>query len=145
MSTEWQVLLQKLDLSGTRDIVLKVTESLEIIRGLRKSHLRRPDIILRLGPQVESICSDNELWILYEQMFVAALDMKLDNKAEVYLMKLRNEFPTSTRVKRLQGMALEAKGNYDEAIAIYEKLLEENPTNISILQRTVRVHTHCNW
>lgn len=137
MSQEWHALLTRYDLSGARSGCLDRGEALEVLRALRTSHVRRPDIVLQLGQQIETSCSETELYLLYEQMFVAALDMKSEKKANVYLQKLEKQFPNSTRVMRLQGMVQEAKGNYDAAIAIYDKLLLDNPTNLSVLERTV--------
>lgn len=112
-------------------------EALEILRALRKFHIRRPDVVLQLGPSLENMCSETELWELVEQMYLAALDLKLSEKAELLLSRLLRQFPGSVRVRRLEGMRLEAKGDFDAAIEIYDKLLLENPSNVAILQRVV--------
>lgn len=137
---EWRALLQRLDLSGTRGGGLNKAEATEVLRGLRKSNIRRPDVVLQLGPVVESSLSEAEMLQLYEQMFLASLDMKLDDKASSYLGKLSRQLPGCGRVQRLQGMLLEAKGDYDGAIALYDRLLQENPANISVLQRTAATY-----
>jgi tetratricopeptide (TPR) repeat protein len=133
---EWRALLQRLDFSGK----LGKTEALELLRALRKTNLRRPDVVLQLGPVVEASVSEAERMLLYEQMFLAALDMKLEDKAEQYLAHLASAFPDSSRVLKLQGMQQEARGNYDMAMAVYDKLLLENPANISVLQRTAATY-----
>lgn len=43
-------------------------------------------------------------------------------------------------MKRLEGMCLEAKGNYDAALAFYEDVLEANPTSNVIWKRKVAVY-----
>ena len=89
---------------------------------------------------VETTLSEAEQLQLYEQMFLASLDMKMDDKANTYLDKLSRQLSDCGRVQRLKGMQLEAKGDYDGAIALYDRLLQENPANISVLQRTAATY-----
>lgn len=143
MMQGWRGLLALYDLSGGISGCLSSTEALQILKEMRISHLRRPDVVLNLGTQVEDKCEETELWLLREQMFIAALDMKLEKRADEYLQKLMRQFPDSARVSRLVGIMFEAKGDYDGAMTVYDRLLAENPANISILQRTVSISNLC--
>ncbi len=56
------------------------------------------------------------------------------------LEALRRKFPDSLRVKRLEGMCLEANDDYDAALAFYEETLGAHPTSSVIWKRKVAVH-----
>lgn len=44
------------------------------------------------------------------------------------------------RVKRLEGMQLEAQEMYDEALELYSEALEAHPTNSTLWKRKVAVY-----
>uniref|UniRef100_A0A3P9AG86 ER membrane protein complex subunit 2 n=1 Tax=Esox lucius TaxID=8010 RepID=A0A3P9AG86_ESOLU len=50
----------------------------------------------------------DDIWIIYEQVMIAALDCSRDDLAWTCLQELKKQFPGSQRVKRLGGMRLEA-------------------------------------
>ena len=50
-----------------------------------------------------------------------------------------HQFPTSCRVKRLQGMEYEQRGDYTEASKIYKDILEENPANGLAIKRQIAI------
>ena len=50
---------------------------------------------------------------------------------------LRKQFKESNRVSRLEGMLLEAAGRYDEAIVIYDAILQKDLANIAAFKRKV--------
>ena len=70
------------------------------------------------------------MWIIYEQIFNAALDMHDFNVAGHCLRALGDQFPDSMRVNVLRGMLAEAKGDADEALDTYDAILKKDPTNI---------------
>ncbi|KAJ3070782.1 ER membrane complex subunit 2, partial [Rhizoclosmatium hyalinum] len=85
-----------------------------------------------------------------EQVFVAALETGRIDDAAIRLNDLEKEFPTTTnkdgnivfaslRVAKLQGMLLEAKAEFDKALALYEKALAQNETYAPIIKRKVAV------
>uniref|UniRef100_A0A2K5QJ05 ER membrane protein complex subunit 2 n=1 Tax=Cebus imitator TaxID=2715852 RepID=A0A2K5QJ05_CEBIM len=53
------------------------------------------------------------IWMIYEQVMIAALDYGQDDLALFCLQELRRQFPGSHRVKRLTGMRSEAMERYD--------------------------------
>ena len=50
------------------------------------------------------------VWAVHEQVSIAALDVGDIAGASESINALKTKFPQSTRVKRLQGMKLEAQG-----------------------------------
>ena len=70
-------------------------------------------------------------------MFVSALDLSDTEIADKCLLKLKNKFAKSSRVNRLVGMYLEYQGDYSTALELYDTLLKENPSNLSVLKRKV--------
>lgn len=77
---------------------------------------------------------------IYEQICIAALDEGDLSLAEDILAKLTKKFKKSQRVSRLQGMCLEAKEQYAEALVVYEEVLKENPANSLVMKRKVAVY-----
>lgn len=88
---------------------------LELLDHVRLHNLRVPKIILEHGTKVlnSGTSIGDRRWDIMEQVVVAALDNGLDDVAAQYILPLRQQFPDSQRVKRLSGMALEAKGDYN--------------------------------
>jgi tetratricopeptide (TPR) repeat protein len=69
---------------------------------------------------------------------VAALETGDESTAKTCITFLKKKFPKSGRVKRLDGLLLEADGKFEEASEVYEELLKENPSNLLIMKRKVR-------
>mmetsp|Transcript_106073 Transcript_106073/g.208061 ORF Transcript_106073/g.208061 Transcript_106073/m.208061 type:complete len:300 (+) Transcript_106073:34-933(+) len=111
----------------------------ELLKELRKSKLRRPDIVFDNWMRVLNSESGNEVWNLYEQISVAALDVGDVNIANECISLLLKKFPDSSRVGRLIGMQKEQQGKYEDALEIYAELLKKNPANLMILKRRVCV------
>ncbi|KAM5281832.1 ER membrane protein complex subunit 2 isoform 1-T1 [Ctenodactylus gundi] len=79
------------------------------------------------------------VWIIYEQVMIAALDYGRDDLALFCLQELRRQFPGSHRVKRLTGMRFEAMERYDDAIQLYDRILQEDPTNTAARKRKIAI------
>lgn len=79
----------------------------------------------------------DELWVLYEQVFVAALDCYRIDLAEECLAALHKQFPKSKRVFKLQGMYHEARQQYSKAEAVYTKMLADEPANLVAKKRLI--------
>ncbi|KAF3822694.1 hypothetical protein GH733_008068, partial [Mirounga leonina] len=75
------------------------------------------------------------IWIIYEQVMIAALDYGRDDLA----LELRRQFPGSHRVKRLTGMRFEAMERYDDAVQLYDRILQEDPTNTAARKRKIAI------
>jgi tetratricopeptide (TPR) repeat protein len=113
----------------------------ELIRNLRKSKIRRPDLVAKYGGEMFRRGSmDGDVWSLAEQVFQAALDVGDKELAEECLDKLKVKFPKSNRVKRLVGMKYEALKDYKHALVTYDAILAENPGNLPVMKRKICVH-----
>lgn len=77
------------------------------------------------------------MWNLREQVAVAALDEGDLTTAESHIKLLTKEFPESSRVGRLKGMLLEAKGDYTNALSLYNEILKKDVANVSLMKRKV--------
>lgn len=77
------------------------------------------------------------MWNLREQIAVAALDEDDLTTAETHIKLLTKEFPESSRVGRLKGLLLEAKGDYADALALYNEILKKDVANVSLMKRKV--------
>ncbi|KAJ8509948.1 hypothetical protein OPV22_000382 [Ensete ventricosum] len=110
----------------------------------RKLQARRSDKVLKHGltilndPKARSKLGGEE-WTLYEQVAFAAMDCQQHDVAKDCIWILSKEFPGSTRVGRLEGLLLEAKGAWAEAEKAYERLLEDNPLDQLIHKRKVAI------
>jgi len=129
-----------------------------IILGVREARCNRPDLVLKFGTyllQHYSSSLSHEVWAAYEQVYISLLqharyasrravpesgteseEMRL---AQEFIATLSAQFPDSMRVKRLEGMMWEAKGDTDQAMILYEEILADDPSNLQVLKRQVAV------
>jgi ER membrane protein complex subunit 2 len=69
------------------------------------------------------------VWLIVEQVFVAALDVADYELAEGCVQRMTDKFSSnSLRIERLNGMLLESKGLFREALTLYAKILKRDPT-----------------
>ena len=132
-----------------------------ILLGVRDARAYRPDLVMKYGGHLlRNFASSlsHEVWAAYELVFFSLLaygryppskqkssnteadapaEMKL---AQQYINLLSNQFPDSLRVKRLEGMIWEAKGEADLAMGEYEDILAEDPSNLLVVKRQVAVY-----
>lgn len=80
------------------------------------------------------------VWAVYESIVVASLDCNQFDIAKSALGKLSARFPRSTRVLVLQGMLLEAQGMEEEALSLYQEVIENEPMNRESRRRKVAVY-----
>jgi tetratricopeptide (TPR) repeat protein len=115
---------------------------IEILKDLRKYKITRSDIVLKYGLKImeSNSASNSEIWNIYEQLFLAALDLGEKNISDKCLDALIKQFPDSGRVGRLQGMNLEFLGKHNDALELYTKLLGKNPSQLLIMKRKVCVY-----
>jgi tetratricopeptide (TPR) repeat protein len=111
-----------------------------LLKELRKSKIRRPDIVCELGPSLISFENYVDVWNLREQIAVASLEEGDIALAETQVQLLTAEFPGSSRVGRIKGMLLEAKGEFSNALALYNDILKKDVANVSIMKRKVCIH-----
>lgn len=66
---------------------------------------------------------------VHEEVYLAALDLGDAELSKRCLAVLAQRFPTSFRVRTLKAMGLEAAGKFDEALAAYNGILEDDQAN----------------
>ncbi|XP_074605769.1 ER membrane protein complex subunit 2-like [Acropora palmata] len=81
----------------------------------------------------------DELWTIYEQVFLASIDCRKMDLATMCLRELKTQFPDSVRVQKLNAMRLEAFDKYQEAEEIYDKILEAEPANAVVRKRLIAI------
>ncbi|XP_038051353.1 ER membrane protein complex subunit 2-like [Patiria miniata] len=111
------------------------------LKKWREESARRSAETLELG---EFVLTNHrglgdEVWAVHEQVCIAALDVGDIAEASSAIDALKAQFPQSKRVKRLQGMKLEAQGRFDDAKLVYEELLKEDSSNAMIRKRLVAI------
>ncbi|KAJ1778703.1 tetratricopeptide repeat domain-containing protein [Coemansia sp. RSA 2523] len=118
-----------------------MSSSLELLAEIRQSSERRPFAVLKLAEPLLNTRgvsrAGDDAWLVYEQVFVSAIDEGQIELAKAVLVILRTRFPSSQRVKRLYGMINEAVGHPDEAKTIYKEMLEADETNILASKRLI--------
>ncbi|CEG39227.1 Uncharacterized conserved protein [Plasmopara halstedii] len=118
-------------------------EYLDLLYYIRKEKLRKPQVVASIGKLLVAEHHrglGDELWNVYEQTFIAALDLHDDELATTCLQALQTKFPGSSRVARLEGMQLEQRGEFAKALALYAELLEANPANALVLKRKIAIY-----
>ncbi|KAF0045060.1 hypothetical protein F2P81_001589 [Scophthalmus maximus] len=112
------------------------------LRKWREDNCRNSEQIVDVGEELigeHSSKLGDDIWIIYEQVMIAALDCSRDDLALTCLQELRKQFPDSHRVKRLSGMRLEALERYDEANKHYDTILQDDPTNTAARKRKISI------
>ncbi|KAG2483062.1 hypothetical protein HYH03_018045 [Edaphochlamys debaryana] len=111
------------------------------LRLVRELHVRDSNTVARYGNillrHYKSHLSEEELWVVHEQVAVAALDSHALQFAASVIKALVRRFPDSVRAKRLQGMYFEAAGDYSRAEEAYKDMLVAEPGNEMVHKRMV--------
>lgn len=114
----------------------------DCLRKLREDNVRDSELVVRLWE--ESLMNSreklgDELWTVYEQVCVAALDCQRLDLSEICLELLHNKFPSSIRVKRLIGMRYEAEKKFTRAEEVYESIIKKDESNMFCRKRLVTI------
>jgi len=113
----------------------------QVVRELRKSKLRRPDIVLKFHKDaLASKTGEVDELNLLEQISLAAIDVGEDGIASSCIDQLSRRFKTSVRLDRLKGMKLESEGKYAQALELYTEVLKTSPSNLLVMKRVVCVY-----
>ncbi|KAK2158243.1 hypothetical protein LSH36_174g04008 [Paralvinella palmiformis] len=112
------------------------------LRKLREEQHRCSDEVVSLWEDV--LCANSyrlgdELWMVHEQVCIAALDCGNKDVAMMNLHALQEQFPNSMRVRRLRGLFFESQENYDKALKIYDAILDIDETNTLIRKRKIAI------
>lgn len=125
------------DPNATPEEILQHIESHKLLRPA--DYLQHAQTVLRKS-SASSLSATRRLTIL-EQMVISALHMNQTSIAESSLTDIVKVVgATSTRYRKLLALCLESRGEYDEALAIYQDLLNMNPSNISVVKRMYCIH-----
>lgn len=117
-------------------------EASSTLKKWREEHSRRSEDVVEIWEFVLSrYCAalGDELWVVLEQVAIAALDQARHDLAIDCIQQLHQQFPKSMRVTKLQAMRLEAIGNYEDADKLYEKLIEADETNQVFRKRRIAI------
>uniref|UniRef100_A0A0N4UIQ9 ER membrane protein complex subunit 2 n=1 Tax=Dracunculus medinensis TaxID=318479 RepID=A0A0N4UIQ9_DRAME len=112
------------------------------LKQWREEHVRRSEEVVEIWEFVLSRYPrslGDELWLIYEQVCIAAYDCARIDVAVECIRALQEKFPRSNRVLKLQAMRFEAIQRYDDAFHIYEQLIESDPTNMSCRKRKIAI------
>ncbi|XP_043921670.1 ER membrane protein complex subunit 2 [Protopterus annectens] len=112
------------------------------LRKWREENCRNSERIAEVGEELikdHAAKLGDDIWVIYEQVMIAALDCSRDDLALFCVEKLRRHFPDSHRVKRLYGMILEAMERYSDAIKEYDAILQEDSTNTAARKRKIAI------
>lgn len=117
-----------------------------IIKQLRK---RREDCTRDPEPlreywnkidQIEKKLGVEEKWNVIEQFCLAAIDLHDEKILKSCLARLNARFPGSRRVRLLNTMANQERlGQYEEAIKLYDDLIDEDETNAGARKRKIAI------
>lgn len=122
----------------TLESVKNWDDARKLLRTWRDDNIRMSKDILDLwqtlvAPSINKF--GDEKWLVYEQVFLAALDCNNLSVAADCIAALKAQFSSSTRVKKLFGMHYEALEEYEKAIEVYESIIEEDETNAHVRKR----------
>ncbi|CAM5089009.1 unnamed protein product [Eretmochelys imbricata] len=112
------------------------------MRKWREENHRNSEQIVEVGEELINEYASklgDDIWIIYEQVMIAALDCSRDDLALFCLQELRRQFPGSHRVKRLTGMRFEYMERYDDALQLYDRILQEDSTNTATRKRKIAI------
>ena len=110
----------------------------ELLKFVRKSSLRESALVCSHGAAVLALGGlGDEEWTVREQVLIAALDTHDYEGARAQLARLTAQFPASQRVRRLEGMLHEARGEWMEARGVYEEILQVDPANAIAQKRCI--------
>ncbi|KAG2452363.1 hypothetical protein HYH02_003385 [Chlamydomonas schloesseri] len=116
---------------------------IKYLRIVRELHVRDSPTVARYGNillrHYKSHLSEEELWLVHEQVAVAALDAHALPFAASVIKAINRRFPDSVRARRLQGMYFEAAGDFSRAEEMYRDILATHPDNEMALKRMVSV------
>lgn len=84
------------------------------------------------------------MWQLYEIVLKSALELNQQDLADSCLEAIQNKFGESPRIRKLEALVLEAKGDLEESEQIYNELLRDDPTDVFVLKRLVAIKIATN-
>ncbi|KNF02995.1 hypothetical protein PSTG_03944 [Puccinia striiformis f. sp. tritici PST-78] len=139
-------------------LISQAINQLKVLRdsGIRQSQevVELAQVILDKNPLGRSGQLGDDLWTIYEQIAMAAVDVGNVELAKTVIQQLENKFPNSARVTVLHGMLMEAQGDLLAAKSFYEQELSKkcNPKssdlgsvgelNMRVRKQLITLHLH---
>lgn len=119
---------------------LSWSEARDELRKYRETNTRFSERVLEIWEDV--ICDSqhrlgDEIWVVLEQVCIAAIDCAQDGIVTDCLRDLDAQFPDSHRVQRLAAMREEGRERYKEALRLYDSILEQDPANSLVRKRKI--------
>lgn len=114
----------------------------DTLRQWRDDNIRNSEEVIEMWLDVLSHNTHkigDEKWLIYEQVCLAALDCHRLDIAQECLHALDHQFPGSLRVRKLRAMEFEALERYDDALKLYESILQHDESNSVIYKRKAAV------
>lgn len=142
MSVEEELHELQLALQRCKASVPPIDTLRQYLKLSREARVPNAELVARYGAQLLSQyrrgLSDEELWLLHEQVATAALECGAMKLAGQLIRAVLERFPEgSLRAKRLQGMYYEAQGKVEKSEDFYHDIITDQPTNQIIAKRLV--------
>lgn len=123
--------------------LIENSDHLAILRHIRAHKLQKPDVVVEHGQNLlqskawHSSLTEIERLASLEQMFVASLEVQNIDLAKESLQLIQKEIndgknsshSSSARYRKLVALSLEFDEDYETAMQVYNKMLQENPSN----------------
>jgi len=134
--------MSKADSITTYHDISEVTfvESRDALRRFRDQGTRQSLMTLKLGRNLIENSPGrlgDEQWDVYEQIFIAAIDIGDFALADHYLQIITAQFPESKRVWRLAGLLQEASGDLEAALENYSENLKVDTGDAASTKRII--------
>jgi len=117
-----------------------VRQYLKLVRELRT---RESESVAKYGSLLlekhKKKLAAEELWLVYEQVALACMDIQANRCAQSCVSAICSEFPNSVRAKRLKAMFFESTDLLSRAESIYDEILVQDPSNDIILKRKIAI------
>jgi len=115
----------------------------ELLQSMRTHKIHHPEVVITHGGRLlngNSRKLGGDLWTVLEQVFLASVELGLNNWRDYCLGELTKQFPNSHRVERLKGIYEESCERWSEAKSIYEKMIKEKPEDAASRKRLIALH-----
>ncbi len=119
------------------------SQKLELLDCVFKANLYRPQDVVAHGMDlIKRGYLGNSKYRIQEQVCIACIDVGRWDQAGDLIKSLKQSFPKSLRVKRLEGLLLEAQPTpgeqkYNRARTLYEEILKADEANLLTRKRKV--------
>ncbi|KAF7277816.1 ER membrane protein complex subunit 2-like [Rhynchophorus ferrugineus] len=119
-----------------------IKDDVDQLRVWRENNERKSREVLEIWFDRLRLNTDglgNEKYLILEQVYVAALDCHAFNVSKRCIEILREEFPKSLRVRKLEAMYFEANEEYDKALDLLNAIIKVDESNSAARKRKVAV------